>query len=285
MSTGRPGPWSATTAAEFLDALHQLRGWAGQPSLRTLTRLAGKATVDDRPFADRLPVSTLSDNLAGKRLPNLPRESFVIAYVQACLRAPGLDERDISSEVEQWRKALHTLSAALANPTSSSSRPPTTAAGVRPLAVLRERLATIRCAYAVRRLAIVVALALLAIVAVSPSRIATTIAVDTTMPPGPYVTGKPPATVTHPAGPTRHHPANPYRPVTFDATPAAASVTHSQRAQPSSTPPRKATPPPSPPDYSQQYQEFSQASSKKFHTVITQQQQAYDPGNSTPWKP
>ena len=107
---GRPDPGAATTPTEFLQALHELRAWAGQPSLRTLTALAG--TVPGQPPADVLPVSTLSDNLAGKRLPNLPRLSFVVAFVGACLQTRGHhDEKEIAAETDRWSQAWQAMSA------------------------------------------------------------------------------------------------------------------------------------------------------------------------------
>ncbi|MEV0409159.1 hypothetical protein [Actinoallomurus sp. NPDC050550] len=57
-------------------------------------------------------MSTLSDNLAGKRLPNLPRLSFVVAFVGACLQACGHhDERQIEAETDRWSRAWQAMSA------------------------------------------------------------------------------------------------------------------------------------------------------------------------------
>ncbi|BCJ38305.1 hypothetical protein Athai_58080 [Actinocatenispora thailandica] len=120
----RPDPSAATTAAEFLAALRGLRAWAGQPSLRAMTALAGVVEVPNRPPNDVLPVSTLSDNLAGKRLPNLSRESFVEAYVRACLRASGADDAATAAAVEEWCAARRALAARIAAPAV-----PTAAAG------------------------------------------------------------------------------------------------------------------------------------------------------------
>ncbi|MEU5875906.1 hypothetical protein [Spirillospora sp. NPDC047279] len=105
----RPEPRSATTPEEFLDALRQLRAWAGQPSLRTLNALAG---ADPNPASgsrstSALPVSTLSDNLSGKRLPRLP---FVTAFVTACMHAGGEhSDEAIAIETERWNEAWHAL--------------------------------------------------------------------------------------------------------------------------------------------------------------------------------
>ncbi|MFV2179771.1 hypothetical protein ACFHW2_15980 [Actinomadura sp. LOL_016] len=107
----RPNPGSATTPEEFLEALRQLRAWAGQPSLRTLNTLAGTDPDSGVPPADLLPVSTLSDNLAGKRLPNPPRLSFVVAFVTACMRADGsYPEEQIATEADRWTQAWLALS-------------------------------------------------------------------------------------------------------------------------------------------------------------------------------
>lgn len=241
MSSGRPHPRTATTAAEFLDALHELRRWAGQPSLRTLTKLAGKAILDGRHQVNRLPVSTLSDNLAGKRLPNPPSQSFVRAYVEACMRARAYDEQDIPAVVEQWDRALAALSGGVRRP---ARRP------------------------ALRRLALVGALALLAIVVVAPSRLATT-TVDAVAPPAPHVVEKaPPPLLTQPANPVHAR------------TPARSEAQSARRQAPTrrvATPP-KAQPAAKQPDYAEQNQAFSE----KLGAGITQQQQAYDPAN---WNP
>ncbi|QFG23135.1 hypothetical protein [Actinomadura sp. WMMB 499] len=107
----RPNPESATTPEEFLEALRQLRVWAGQPSLRTLNTLAGTDPESGEPPTDLLPVSTLSDNLAGKRLPNPPRLSFVVAFVTACMRADGSHTQDqIADEADRWTRAWLALS-------------------------------------------------------------------------------------------------------------------------------------------------------------------------------
>ncbi|MEV5825224.1 hypothetical protein AB0L25_06595 [Spirillospora sp. NPDC052242] len=109
----RPNPGSATTAEEFLEALRHLRAWAGQPSLRTLNTLGGTDPDSGEPPADLLPVSTLSDNLAGKRLPNPPRLPFVVAFVTACMRAHGPHPPDeVAHETDRWTQAWLALSPA-----------------------------------------------------------------------------------------------------------------------------------------------------------------------------
>ncbi|RSN46506.1 hypothetical protein DMH08_35825, partial [Actinomadura sp. WAC 06369] len=115
----RPDPGSAATAEEFLEALRQLRAWAGRPSLRTLNALGGTDPDSGEPPADLLPVSTLSDNLAGKRLPNPPRLAFVVAFVTACMRAKGSHTpEEISAEEDRWTQAWLTLSPAQDAPES-----------------------------------------------------------------------------------------------------------------------------------------------------------------------
>ncbi|GGU94989.1 hypothetical protein GCM10010182_09070 [Actinomadura cremea] len=120
----RPNPGSATTPEEFLEALRQLRAWAGQPSLRTLNTLAGTDPDSGVPPTDLLPVSTLSDNLAGKRLPNPPRLSFVVAFVTACMRADGsYPEEQIAAEADRWTRAWLALSPDARQPPVQQSRP------------------------------------------------------------------------------------------------------------------------------------------------------------------
>ncbi|GAA4199234.1 hypothetical protein [Actinocatenispora rupis] len=125
MRERRPDPWSAATPAEFLDVLKRLRAWAGRPSLRTMTALAGTVDVPGRPPNDLLPVGTLSDNLEGKRLPYLSRESFVEAYVRACLRASGADDTLTAEVVDDWRAARNALAAAVPAEHGAPDAPPT----------------------------------------------------------------------------------------------------------------------------------------------------------------
>ncbi|WP_143220050.1 hypothetical protein [Actinomadura sp. CNU-125] len=120
----RPIPGSAATPEEFLEALRQLRAWAGQPSLRTLNTLAGTDPESGEPPTDLLPVSTLSDNLAGKRLPNPPRLSFVVAFVTACMRADGSQTQDqIADEADRWTQAWLALSPDAPQPLVPASAP------------------------------------------------------------------------------------------------------------------------------------------------------------------
>jgi hypothetical protein len=74
-------------SADYVERLNHLRVWAGKPSLRCLAVLAGTAIRPDGHRVDRLPPSTVSDVLTGKRLPDLPRMELVRTYVAACLTA------------------------------------------------------------------------------------------------------------------------------------------------------------------------------------------------------
>ncbi|MEU8663467.1 hypothetical protein [Actinoplanes philippinensis] len=87
------------TAEDFLDDLRRLRGQAGDPSFRQLSRISAGA----------LPPSTISDVLAGKRLPRLPRIEFVEAYVAACTRFSGRDDAETAAEVARWRDRWRAL--------------------------------------------------------------------------------------------------------------------------------------------------------------------------------
>ncbi|SNY24951.1 carbohydrate binding domain-containing protein [Paractinoplanes atraurantiacus] len=98
------GAPAARNAEAFVAELRRLRARAGDPSFRHLSRLAAA----QRP-ADPLPPSTISDVLAGKRLPRLPRLEFVEAYVAACLTAEGQDEPGITAEVARWRALWRSL--------------------------------------------------------------------------------------------------------------------------------------------------------------------------------
>jgi len=100
-----PAPATAETAAELVEALNELRLWAGQPSLRTLRRLAGATTTHTGDRVDALPTSTTSHVLTGRGLPRPPRMEFVEAFVVACLRAAGRTEPEIAAEIVRWRDA------------------------------------------------------------------------------------------------------------------------------------------------------------------------------------
>lgn len=122
---GRPDPRAIHDCDDLLAAFRQLREWAGEPSLRQLTALAGQRRLPDGRTVDALPSSTLSDNLGGGRLPRVPRRSFVNAFVTACLRARHCPEAEIAAEVQRWRQALRRV-------TTSASTPQVPAAGVAP---------------------------------------------------------------------------------------------------------------------------------------------------------
>ncbi|MBW4721309.1 XRE family transcriptional regulator [Saccharothrix obliqua] len=86
---GPPRPEDATTAAEFITAMKQLRLWSGL----TYRQLEGKA----RAAGDVLPSSTTATMLGRA---TLPREQLVSAYARAC----GLDEDDTRRWVEARRR-------------------------------------------------------------------------------------------------------------------------------------------------------------------------------------
>jgi tetratricopeptide (TPR) repeat protein len=97
-----PDPAGATTAAEFIERLAELRRWAGQPSLRELRRLAQRA---DPAHGDALPPTTVSWILNGNGLPGLPKIAFVDAFVSACLGARARPSAELRDELWRWRNA------------------------------------------------------------------------------------------------------------------------------------------------------------------------------------
>ncbi|MGH3757841.1 tetratricopeptide repeat protein [Actinophytocola sp.] len=108
-SDGEPDPGSASTPAEFVDRLSELRRWAGEPSLRQLRRLAGRTRTPGGDLVDVLPVSTISHVLTGKTLPRMPRMSFVDSFVGACLTACGTPEDEQAARLSRWRTAWRGL--------------------------------------------------------------------------------------------------------------------------------------------------------------------------------
>jgi hypothetical protein len=108
---GRPDPALASTPEEFVTALNQLRAWAGQPSLRRLATVAATVDAAGRREVGALPISTLSDTLTGKRLPNMPRPSLVAAFVRACMLVRQQEPRVIAAEVAHWLEAQHGITA------------------------------------------------------------------------------------------------------------------------------------------------------------------------------
>jgi hypothetical protein len=99
---GAPTATGAGDAAEFVERLGQLRVWAGRPSFRHLATLAGTTVTPDGHVVDRLPPSTVSDVLAGKRLPHLPRMDMVGAFVETCLRVCHVPPDSIEKATEAW---------------------------------------------------------------------------------------------------------------------------------------------------------------------------------------
>ncbi len=82
---GRPDPGAARTVADFIQQLRLLKVWAGDPSLRDLSRRTG------------LPRSTIADALHPVRA-RLPALDLVRALVRAC----GA-ERDLPRWERAWR--------------------------------------------------------------------------------------------------------------------------------------------------------------------------------------
>ncbi|MEV0648137.1 NB-ARC domain-containing protein [Phytomonospora sp. NPDC050363] len=114
-----PDPSTAADPAAFVAHLAELRAWAGNPSLRTLRILGGTTVANNGDTVDALPVSTISYVLRGARLPQLPRRSFVDAYVAACFRAA---DRDPGDAVARWLDAWRALRGSGARPASTLPR-------------------------------------------------------------------------------------------------------------------------------------------------------------------
>lgn len=112
-------------AREYVERLASLRIWAGRPSFRRLAALAGTMTTPSGHTVDRLPPSTASDTLNGRRLPNLPRMELVEAFVTACLKACRQPEDAIDAAVGHWLAEWRRLAGLTdAVPTSSPTAPP-----------------------------------------------------------------------------------------------------------------------------------------------------------------
>lgn len=117
-----PDPTGARDAAEFVALLAALRRWSGQPSLRTLQRLAGRVQTAAGAEVTALPPTTTSWVLTGKGLPKLPRLEFVDLYVATCLRACGQPDSVIIAEVHRWRSAWRRLAGTPVGGTSPGLR-------------------------------------------------------------------------------------------------------------------------------------------------------------------
>jgi hypothetical protein len=93
-----------SSAVEFVEALRDLRLWAGQPSLRRLRDLGGTVQSGTASVGgiDVLAESTTSYTLRGARV---PRAEFVRAFAGACLNFRGLGEEQVVDWVEQWHEA------------------------------------------------------------------------------------------------------------------------------------------------------------------------------------
>ncbi|MEU4561795.1 carbohydrate binding domain-containing protein [Actinoplanes sp. NPDC023936] len=105
---------SADLADEFVAALRRLRAGSGRPSFRRLSEIAEKRIANSAPESrpEPLPPSTISEVLAGKRLPRMPRWGFVESYVAACLHAAGADDASVAAEIARWRARWSALAAA-----------------------------------------------------------------------------------------------------------------------------------------------------------------------------
>ena len=108
-TVGYPDPQRAEDAAQFVALLKELRAWSGQVSLRRLRSLGGSTSSVSGAVVDALPPTTVSDILAGKRLPALPRRAFVEAFVTACLSAHGCSAAEIEPMLASWVSAWQEL--------------------------------------------------------------------------------------------------------------------------------------------------------------------------------
>jgi tetratricopeptide (TPR) repeat protein len=107
--TQQPDPRTASTPAQFVELLNALRLWAGQPSLRRLSRLAGTTTTADGDEIAALPPSTASYVLTGKTLPSLPKLAFVEAFVTGCLSVGDVSDEGRRDELRHWQEAWRNL--------------------------------------------------------------------------------------------------------------------------------------------------------------------------------
>ncbi|MEU8238155.1 hypothetical protein AB0C07_07920 [Actinoplanes missouriensis] len=117
--TGVHGPGDAPAspadlAGDFVAELRRLRAGSGRPSFRRLSEIAEKRIANSAPESrpEPLPPSTISEVLAGKRLPRIPRWGFVESYVAACHHAAGADEAAATAEIARWRERWSALAAA-----------------------------------------------------------------------------------------------------------------------------------------------------------------------------
>jgi hypothetical protein len=112
-----PDPAEAASPAEFVQALHRLKQWAGEPSLSRLRLLGGSTVTAEGATVDTLPKSTVSHVL--RQTDKLPRWDFVRAFVTACLRYCDYPADQITVELERWRSARTVL----AEPPSAEAPP------------------------------------------------------------------------------------------------------------------------------------------------------------------
>jgi hypothetical protein len=108
-TAGSVNPYDAADAEQFIALLKELRSWCGQVPLRRLRALGGSTTSASGAVVDALPPTTVSDILAGKRLPALPRRAFIEAFVTACLKAHGCSPEEIEAVRAEWVSAWQEL--------------------------------------------------------------------------------------------------------------------------------------------------------------------------------
>lgn len=89
----RPDPLQAKTPADLVRALRQYRLWAGEPSLRTIARLAGTGTG----------ASTICTALNAETLPRL---ETVTAIIAGC-GGSGEDQRRFATAWRAIRLSQH----------------------------------------------------------------------------------------------------------------------------------------------------------------------------------
>ncbi|MFF5257970.1 NACHT domain-containing protein [Actinomadura viridis] len=116
-----PDPAEAVSVEGFVQALVELRKWAGEPSLSRLRRLGGQTESPEGAAIDLLPKSTVSHTL--RQTGRLPRWDFVRAFVTACLRYCDHPAERIPDELERWRAARAALAAPAPVPAAPDAVP------------------------------------------------------------------------------------------------------------------------------------------------------------------
>ena len=109
VADGPPDPAVASSPAELVDLMNQLRLWAGQPSLRRLEQLGGSTRGANGHPTKALPASTTSYVLSGKAGTRLPRLRFVERYVAGCLTACGHPVEQGGRYLRRWTETWRAL--------------------------------------------------------------------------------------------------------------------------------------------------------------------------------